>query len=107
MIDNRRMVSCISGNESHLFYVVPKSAADVACPGQHISQAQCPQCVQEHRAELRREAEFCECEFDPNAELCKDGCTYLKEAQQLADAPKGLEMYIPAACDLLDEAIAR
>ena len=95
MSDNRRMVSCISGDINHLFYVVPKSVVDAACPGQHISEAQCPQCVEERREQLRRESRTCECEFDPNAEFCQDGCTYLKEARDLADAPSGLEMYIP------------
>ncbi len=95
MSDTRRMVSCISGNINHLYYVVPGSAADAACKGQHISTAQCPDCVEEQRAQLRREADMCQCNFDPEAELCQNGCVYRKEARDLPDAPEGLNMYIP------------
>lgn len=94
MSDTRRMVSCMSGDINHLFYVVPGSAADAACPGQHISREQCPICIEERRTQLHREAELCECNFNPGAELCQEGCAYLKDGRDLADAPDGLVGYI-------------
>ncbi len=102
MSDTRRMVSCISGDINHLYYVVPGSAADAACKGQHISTAQCPDCVEERRAQLRRESRMCACNYSSDvedAELCQDGCVYRKEARDLPEAPEGLNMYIPVPND--------
>ncbi len=95
MGDTRRMVSCISGNENHLFHVNAGSEADKVCTGQHISMQQCPDCIEDHKQRLRKEAEMCECQFIADAPLCQDGCAYVKDLNDVEEAPEGLVGYIP------------